>query len=325
MEKPPQPLVCVLIINYNGRKLLDRLLESFPKTDYSNYRLIVIDNGSTDGSMAGFKKTHPSVELFPLDKNIGFSGGNNVGIGHALKKYRPDYVLLLNNDLEVIEPGWLSEMVRCAESEPRVGIVGCKLLYPDNTIQHAGELFWPDRLRGKGEGAGNYSAVEEVQAVSFAAVLISRRLIEGVGALDEVFSPYGYEDLDLCMRARKAGYKVLYAGTASLHHLEGGSMKLDIRTDSLLARNAMIFYSRYAPLHQRILMAARIYARLVFRRSDRRRALGKGNFSAHLSPGDMLSLPARVLAVSSAIVSGVRLAGSPKVPAIGTGQSGSTV
>jgi GT2 family glycosyltransferase len=217
-----EPLVCAIIINYNGRDLLERFLATFGMTDYPNYRLVVVDNGSTDGSMETFGQDHPAIDLLSLKPNLGFSGGNNAGMRHAVAKYDPAYVLLLNNDMEVLEPGWLTELVRAAESEPGAGAVGCKLLMPGGLIQHAGGRFSPSLVAyhpfENTVDDHSHDGIHDSDFVTGACLLIKREVLEKVGLLDQGFNPIYFEDCDYCARVRRAGYRVIYDGKASLQH-----------------------------------------------------------------------------------------------------------
>ncbi|MEM5830514.1 MAG: glycosyltransferase family 2 protein [Candidatus Aenigmatarchaeota archaeon] len=220
------PLVCIIILNWNGKELLKKCLSSLISlTDYPNYKVIVVDNGSTDGSVEFVKKNYPNVDVLALDKNYGFTGGNNRGIVYVIKKYNPKYVLLLNNDTEIIERDWLKKLVETAESNKRIGIVGCKLLYPDRTIQHAGiKITFLSEHIGRYESEDKYSEIRSVGAVTFACVLIKKEVFEKIGLLDETFFA-GHEDLDFCHRARKNGFLVVYNGKTKLIHYESVTVK----------------------------------------------------------------------------------------------------
>ena len=141
------PEVCIIILNWNGKELLKDCLSSLLKlTGYPNYKVIVVDNGSTDGSLEYVKKNFPQVDVLPLDKNYGFAKGNNKGIKYALKKYKPRYILLLNNDTKIIQRDWLTKLVETAESDKKIGIVVPKLIYTDGRIQHIWTIVNPYRL-----------------------------------------------------------------------------------------------------------------------------------------------------------------------------------
>jgi GT2 family glycosyltransferase len=116
--------VCIIILNWNGKELLKDCLSSlFKLTGYPNYKVIVVDNGSTDGSFECVKKNFTQVDVLPLDKNYGFAKGNNKGIKYALKKYKPRYILLLNNDTKIIQRDWLTKLVETVESDKKMGLL----------------------------------------------------------------------------------------------------------------------------------------------------------------------------------------------------------
>lgn len=306
--------VAIVIVHYNGENLIRMCLKSLRKTNYSDYRIFVFDNGSTDNTAEIITNEFPEATLFSVPKNLGLTKAANKAFSLAMEAYHCDYIAFLNNDIEVISPDWLSGMVQTAQEIKGTGVVGCKLLYPDGTIQHAGELFWPDRLRGKGESAEKYGSVEELRAVTFAASLIRTEVFKKIGFFDEVFSPFYYEDLDFCFRAKKSGFKSVYAGNVSLTHHEGGSLKFNTEHEYIVARNAIIFYARYAPLFEFMKIVARIYLRLIIRRADKRKDFGKGNVSILLSPTDLIMLPYRILLISMAIFHGLLLYRKNKVP-----------
>ena len=201
--------VAIIIVNWNQKTRLATCLNSLKnKTVYTNYHTIVVDNGSTDGSAQLVKEEFAWADLIDLDKNTGFSIGNNKGIDYALKKYNPQYILLLNNDTEIVQADWLSKMVAAAESQADIGIVGCKLIYPDGKTQYIGTkasvkgLSWinPASERSLPEAF-------DVDAVLGACLLVKRAVIDKIGLLDVGFSPFVHEESDYCFRARKAGYR----------------------------------------------------------------------------------------------------------------------
>lgn len=219
------PSVCIIILNWNGKEILKKCLDSLLKlTDYPNYKVIVVDNGSSDNSVEFVKNNYKNVDILALDKNYGFSGGNNKGIKYAKEKYNPDYFLLLNNDTEIIQRDWLKKLVKSAKKF-NADIVGCKLLYPNRTIQHAGinVTFLSEHI-GRYESENKYSEIRFVGAVTFACVLIKKKVFEKIGLLDEIFFS-GHEDIDFCFRARKNGFKILYNGKVKLIHYESVSYK----------------------------------------------------------------------------------------------------
>jgi GT2 family glycosyltransferase len=282
-----KPLVCALIINYNGRKLLDGLLRTFRKTDYPNYKVVVVDNGSTDGSMEGFEKEYPWADLLSLGKNMGFSGGNNAGIRYAVRKYGPGYVLLLNNDMEVLEPGWMSEMVRAAETEPGAGIIGCKLLMPGGIIQHAGGSFSPLTIslhpHAFEKDGPAFDAIKDMDFVTGACLLIKREVLEKAGLLDERYNPIYYEDCEYCARARRRGFRVIYDGKASMQHYRPGASEAVVGLDEGFfrrwTRNRIRFVLFNLPFWWWPVIFARIFASAFIARDPRKKV-----FIAHGIP-----------------------------------------
>ncbi len=305
MSPRDQPPVAIVIVHYNGEGLIRGCLDSLRKTDYPNQRTFVFDNGSTDHSKDIIQKEYPEVTLFGVAKNIGLTKAANQAFSLAMREFPCDYIAFLNDDITIIASDWLSSLVSVAGKNPSAGILGCKLLYPNGTIQHGGISFWPDRHRGRGGSASSLGDIEELDAVTMAACLIRTEVLGKIGGFDEIFSPYYCEDVDLCFRARKSGFKIIYAGNVSLYHLEGGSITASDERDYVIARNIIIFYARYAPLPELLKMMARIYARLIVRRADKRSDLSKSNVAFLLSPADLVRLPYRILLMSAAIMKGL--------------------
>ena len=224
-----EPKVTIILSNYNGtsnlykgKSILYWCLSSLRKTKYSNYKVIIADAHSTDNSKQLAEKF--KADFIDLGHKGAFSEVNNFGIRYASKKYAPDYFLLLNNDIIISDPYWLSKLVKTAEAY-NSGITGCQLLYPNGRIQHAGMLigYYGGRNRGRGEAyKGQYDKTEEMPGVTFAVALISKKVIQRIGLLDENFH-MGFEDVDYCIRARQARFKIIYDGSIKLIHLEGFS------------------------------------------------------------------------------------------------------
>ncbi|MFB6241277.1 MAG: glycosyltransferase family 2 protein [Candidatus Nanosalina sp.] len=213
-----KPSVSLVVLNWNGKELLNDFLKSIhEKTEYPNYEVRVVDNGSEDGSQDMVEENYPEVELVENEKNLGFSIGNNIGI---MNSGDSDYYLLLNNDMEARQ-GWLGDMVSTAE-ERNAGITGAKLFYPDGKIQHAGgkvSFSGPNHIGLNQED--EYYEDREVEYVTGAAMMIRRDVVEDIGYLDEILSPASNEDTDYCFRASEAGYSIVFSSDAELTHYEG--------------------------------------------------------------------------------------------------------
>lgn len=208
----------VIIVCWNGEAYLPDCLDAVLTQVGPNDEVIVVDNGSIDGSAALTRACYPRARLIENGRNLGFGGGCNVGLRAA----QGESLILINQDV-VLRPGCLDAMLQ-ALAPPDVGIVGCKLLYPDGTIQHAGgfvhyPLALSDHFGYCEPDRGQWDAPRDVEYVTGAAMAIKRTVLERIGLFDEGFFPAFYEETDLCARARTAGYRVVYAphGVA-LHH-----------------------------------------------------------------------------------------------------------
>jgi GT2 family glycosyltransferase len=219
--------VAIIIVNWNKKDLLHICLTSLKTvTSYPNYNVIVVDNGSSDGSANFVQENFSWTDLIALDKNFGFSIANNKGIAYALKKYNPAYFLLLNNDTKIIQADWIDKMVHLAESDSNTGIVGSKLVYPDGRTQYLGTQITASGFSWLTSSQEKLlPPIFEVDAVLGACFLIKRRLFDKIGYLDVGFSPYIHEESDYCMRARCAGWHVKMDLDVSVVHLWKSSMK----------------------------------------------------------------------------------------------------
>ena len=211
----------IIVINCNGGSLLvDCLTSVFRHT--VNFELILVDNASFDGSFETAVRLFPRITSIKNRSNLGFARANNIGI----RASRGEWIVLLNPDTRVTS-GWLEALAGCTRVGKNVGIVTPKLLRKDEkTIDSTGQSFdfrtALTRDRGAGEpDHGQYEEVQEVPSCSFACALIARRLFDDVGFLDERMVIY-YEDVDLCLRGRIAGWRVLYCPRSVIYHSRGG-------------------------------------------------------------------------------------------------------
>lgn len=239
IETPP---VTVIVLSWNGERFLKPCLEAVLDQNYPALELIVVDNASTDHSTAMVQAYQPRVRLMQTDHNLGFAGGNNVGLRVA----SGEVVVLLNQDTEV-QPGWLAALVE-AFADPAIGIVGCKALYPDGrTIQHAGAFVdqpgaYPHHRGAGEEDQGQYDAFDDADYVTGAAFAIRRQTLQHLGELDDGYVPAYYEEVDYCYRARRAGYRVTYQPKAVLYHSEAASLHDQRRLHALAVhRNRLRF------------------------------------------------------------------------------------
>ena len=208
----------MLIVNYNGVQHLPACLDALDAQSLEGgHELVVVDNGSTDGSRE-YLHRRPDVRVLELNRNLGFAGGNNVAIAEAKGRY----LVLLNADTRV-RAGWLEALVAAAEADPRLGAVTSKLLYEHRpgVIQNAGLLLLSDGAaadRGSGRPDGPpFLAPQEVFGFCGAACLLRREMLADTGAFDETFFMY-YEDTDLSWRLRLRGWRVRYEPAAVVDH-----------------------------------------------------------------------------------------------------------
>lgn len=240
-----QKPVAIIIVNWNQKQALSTCLNSLKnKTAYSNYTVTVLDNGSKDGSVELLKDKFPWINTIELDKNYGFAVGNNKGIAYAFETYKPDYVLLLNNDTEIIQADWLNRLVVAAEAENNIGIVGCKLIYPNGKTQYIGTKITVKGLTWlKPNIEANLPETFDVDAVLGACFLIKSAVIDKIGYLDTGFSPFVHEESDFCVRAKKVGYRTVMVRNVSIVHFWRASMSKVNTTyvESVVRRNTVRF------------------------------------------------------------------------------------
>lgn len=219
----PRP-VTIIILCWNRWELTRRCLETLRNfTDLSSASVLVVDNGSTDETPERLKG-YDWLRVLRLDTNTGFVRGNNAGI-RAVESSSD--VLLLNNDVEIRETGWLETLRATAHSAGDIGIVGCRLVLPDGRLLHAGTYILPDTFWGQQIGAletdvNQYAATRDVQGIVFACAYLRRETIDAVGGLSESYTSY-FEDTDYCLRARQAGFRTVCCGAVTLVHNEHGS------------------------------------------------------------------------------------------------------
>ncbi len=232
----PAPLVSLIIPTRNGLSLLRQCIESIiDKTIYNNYEFIIVDNGSDDPATLDYLeqlKNKVNFKILRDDSPFNYSRLNNL----AVREARGDIIGLINNDIEVIEPDWLGEMVAHA-LRPEVGAVGAKLLFPNNTLQHGGVLL------GVG-GVANHahlnlpathhgyfsrmSVIQQFSAVTAACLIVRKAVYDETGGLDEKNLTVAFNDVDFCIRLTKLGYKNVWTPYALLYHHESATRGEDI-------------------------------------------------------------------------------------------------
>lgn len=222
-----QPKVSIIIPTKDQAKLLERCLDSITeKSTYDNYEIVLVDTGSQEAKTVALYsqlKTNPRIKIINWKKPFNYAAVNNFATRSAVG----DYYLFLNNDTKVISPDWIESLLEFAQ-RPDVGAVGAKLLYPDNTIQHAGVIMGLGGYAGHAhqllpaDAFGYYhrlSVPQDLSAVTAACVMISRQVFDAAKGFDESFA-LAYNDVDLCLKIRQLGKLVVYTPYAKLYHYE---------------------------------------------------------------------------------------------------------
>jgi GT2 family glycosyltransferase len=226
MQFPDNPLVSIIILNFNQLPVTCEFLESTKKLSYKNYEIILVDNASKENPTAHIATNYPDVKLIVNDTNLGFTGGNNVGI----KAAKGDYVFVVNNDTEVTED-LLERLLEPFYEDPSIGVTSPKIRYfhHPNIIQYAGFTeITPITGRNKSigdkeEDKGQYDTPGYTAYAHGAAMLLKREVIEKVGVFADIFFIY-YEELDWSARIRRGGYNIYYQPKALIYHKESITM-----------------------------------------------------------------------------------------------------
>jgi len=297
--------VTIIILNWNGKNISINCIKSLIKnTDYNNYKIIFVDNGSTDGSVQAIKKLFPKIDIIANEKNLGFPKGMNIGIRFAKKKYNPDYFLLLNNDIVFCQKNWLKELISVFDEDQQIGIANPILLFPNGEIQRVG---------GKIKGNVNLiitsvtsnpenvfeeelkkSKIREIDMFLGACFLIKKEVVEKIGLLDERYSPYLVEDLEYSFRAKKAGYKIVTVTSSKVIHLFHRTFKKFVIVDEkkdlercyVVVRNSFLFSLEYLGWLKSLFIASPVLfviSILEKRNKDERTSLANLKFRKHLS------------------------------------------
>lgn len=248
----PPPLVSLIIPTRDGHDLLRTCVESIrERTTYPAYEILIVDNGSTDERTLDYMAALEAAgraRVLRYDAPFNYSAINNF----AVRAARGSVLGLVNNDIEVISPGWLDEMVALAVL-PDVGCVGAKLYYPDRRIQHAGVILGIGGVAGHSHKFfgpedfgyfGRLTVLQNLSAVTGACLLVRRELYEAVGGLEEEHLPVAFNDVDLCLKVVKAGYRTVWTPYAELYHHESVSRGSDDSPEKMARMHREIAYMR---------------------------------------------------------------------------------
>ena len=248
----------VVILNWNGKKMLERFLPSVTAHTQGDAEVIIADNGSTDDSLDFVRAQYPGLRIIELDKNYGFAGGYN----RALQQVKADYYVLLNDDVEVT-PGWIEPVVAQMQQHPDTAICQPKLLMYDqrDTFEYAGgaggflDKYGYPFCRGRmftslEQDNGQYNTPGEIFWASGAAMFVRADVWHQLGGLDDDFFAH-MEEIDFCWRAKNAGYRVEYCPQSTVFHVGGGTLpKSNPRKTYLNFRNNMALLYKTLPKHR---------------------------------------------------------------------------
>lgn len=270
----------VIIVSYNVAHLLDDCLSSLLSQKGVDMAITVVDNSSSDGTVAMVRKKFPQVNLVASRENLGFSAANNL----ALKNSRSKYALLLNPDTKAL-PGAIKKMLDYMETNGEVGALGPKLLNPDGSLQYSARTFpslttqflestYLFRIFPQSRFFGQYfmtywdhGQTREVDWVSGAALMVRREAIEKTGLLDEGFFMYS-EEVDWCYRIKRAGYRVIYFPQAEIIHYDARSSEDEARRLEMVLSGRYRFFAKHYPSWQgfflRLLVLGGLVMRIIF-------------------------------------------------------------
>jgi len=300
--------VSIIILHYTDKKLTMDCLNSIKELDKKNLKIeMIIINNNPQENLEDLKKRFSTFTFLETGENLGFAEGNNVGIRYALKN-NADFVFLLNNDT-LIDKNSLVRLIEAADLDIRNGILGPKIYFAPGFEFHknrykknergkviwyaGGTMNWQDviaRHRGVDEvDRGQYEKIEETNFVSGCAMLIKKEVFEKIGLLDKNYFLY-YEDNDLCQRAKKAGFKIIFVPQAIVWHKNAGSSKSGSGLqDYYISRNRLLFGLKYVSLQTKIALIRESIKLLFIGRQWQKkgikdfylRKLGKGSYEAN--------------------------------------------
>jgi GT2 family glycosyltransferase len=269
--------VLVVVLNYNKKDMVLECLASLQRQSYSPIHVVVVDNASTDGSRAAIEKRYPDVDLLCNGKNLGAIGGKNGGFAYARPKYEFDYVLFLDDDAEVAIES-IRLLVETLNRDPGSGVACGKtyINFQSRVLMSAGirerMQFGLCYDRGAGrQDVGQFERKEYVDACGAFAMMIRASLFEALRGFDTIFSPYGWEDVDFCLRARASGIRTSYVPAATFAHKGTRLGRRPIPAyERAKARNFLTLLRRHATVLQKLmavifvpLRALRLFARFL--------------------------------------------------------------
>jgi hypothetical protein len=246
--------VAIIVLSYNKQNEILECLESIFKLDYSEFEVIVVDNNSSDGSVKAIQTNYPGVHLIESEVNVGVAGGRNLGIKYIQENLKYKFILFLDDDI-VVDKYALSEMVKSFNTNKNIGIVTpkCYITSHHQVIGYAGGMYvnlYTGQINdiGNGEQDRGQFDVSKFSPAAGGLCLVSKKLFEEVGIFDENFNPYGWEDVDLSLRAKKKGFGVFYNHKATVFHKGGkkGRGKAIARYEFSKSKNYFYLIKKHA-------------------------------------------------------------------------------
>ena len=296
MTDQDSPLISVVVLNWNGYQVLDNCLRSLYDQTYRPLEIIVVDNASTDGSVDFVRQKFQDVNLIVNEKNLGFGGGNNIGI----RASRGQYIMILNNDTR-LDPKCVEELKRSIEKDKSYGACASKILLENepDIIDGVGIVVCPDGLsfgRGRLEKRDRYDEEEEIFFASDCACLYRREMLEDIGLYDEDFFAYA-DETDMGWRAQLAGWKCIYSPKAIVYHLHSTSSggRYSSFKAFLVERNRIWVALKNFPISLIILGQFYTLWRYVFQAYGALRGKGAaGQFTSDFSKAELVKILLKV-------------------------------
>ncbi len=239
------PLVSVIIVNYNGKRHLEKCLESLMKVDYEKYEVILVDNNSNDDSVEFVKNVYPSVIIIKLEKNYGFAEPNNIGAKIA----KGDFLLFLNNDTKV-NPNFIQEMVGVINQDPKIAICQSLLLKPNGEVESSGDFI--DTIGRAYMSKEKVTEVKEILGARGACMMVRKNIFWELEGFDKNFFA-SFEDIDLSWRAWIWGYKIVLVPNSIVYHTGGQTVQLlrsEIKFHGVKNTLVLCFTNFEAPLNK---------------------------------------------------------------------------
>ena len=252
-----RPVVVAVVLNWNNPTDTVDCVKSLKGSTYPNLETVIVDNGSSDDSVTTFRETFPELNVLETGQNLGYAGGNNIGIGHALPRGAA-YVFLVNNDVTVA-PETVSRLVDAAEQQPEAAATGPLVFWraePTRLYAAYGSVDYSEaivKLRGRNaDSHGQFASTMAVDWVLGCAILLRREAVEDVGTFDERFFAY-HDEVDWCTRARKKGHTIVLVPTARVWHVgqsSTGGERYASAKRYFVGRNSVLFAKKHATLIQ---------------------------------------------------------------------------